>query len=695
MKTERFSETSGTPDGQPKEKKKTSFTDSGFEFESSYWNKGSGIDRCFYCMKPMKGSFCTKCGRRREQMNGEDELPAGTVLWNGDNSYLIGRVLGRGGFGITYLGWDNNLERKVAIKEFFRNGSAERDPLSHQKVIIPDTAREEYLGELERFRSEARRQARYASCPETAGVLEQFTDNNTAYMVMTYVEGTTLSEYISTNGPMSFAEACALLCPLTAFLGQIHRDGMIHRDISSTNIMIDQAGKARLLDFGAARKYVKEGRDGTLGQVNDYSVILRYGFAPPEQYNAHGVQTPATDIYAFAASFYYAVTGQVPVRADLRENGTEIARPSSLRQGITEKQDQVLLKALSLSPEERYHSMEEMESALRQAAADNGSGSGKGNYTRYLLAIAVLLFLIFGLSAFALAMFLNDSGSEETDPEGTDGAVTEIAAREDTSVTEEETAGGGETSDTVTDQIEYGPNTVNFEGKAYEIFSAPEAGISGKDEMRQFCQERGGQLASGESRDQCRFLARLVLNTGLKDAVIEAQNYDIGIRYDPFLDSSNFFICQWNSPKPGAEEDKLYPDDAMVYEKHSYQLIEYESSGVDRWSELLAYCALRGGYPAEINDLEENDSLYRYTVDLGKKNVIFGYTDMGHEGSWVWVNGTSSYKDHWADETQPDNDGGVEHFCAFSDINEDGRWNDVPFAMYTDSFLCEWDTAAH
>ena len=169
MKTERFSETSGTPDGQPKEKKKTSFTDSGFEFESSYWNKGSGIDRCFYCMKPMKGSFCTKCGRRREQMNGEDELPAGTVLWNGDNSYLIGRVLGRGGFGITYLGWDNNLERKVAIKEFFRNGSAERDPLSHQKVIIPDAAREEYFKELERFRSEARRQARYASCPETAG----------------------------------------------------------------------------------------------------------------------------------------------------------------------------------------------------------------------------------------------------------------------------------------------------------------------------------------------------------------------------------------------------------------------------------------------------------------------------------------------------------------------------------------------
>lgn len=651
--------------------------------------------RCLYCMEPMQGPVCRSCGRSPGLMNRDDQLPAGTILWNGKNSYLIGRVLGEGGFGITYLGWDINLERKVAIKEFYPKWLTCSRHAGDYTVTVPADSKTRYNSELDRFKKEAVVQARYSSSPETAGVLEHFTANNTAYMVMVYVDGITLHEFVRRNGPVSFAEAYRILSPLVGFLHMLHQDGLIHRDISSTNIMIDQAGKARLLDFGAARKYVKEGRDGTLGQVNDYSVILRYGFAPPEQYHAHGVQTPATDIYAFAASFYYAVTGQVPVRADLRENGTEIARPSSLRQGITEKQDRVLLKALSLSPEERYHSMEEMESALRQAAADNGSGSGKGNYTRYLLAIAVLLFLIFGLSAFALAMFLNDSGSEETDPEGTDGAVTEIAAREDTSGTKEDTAGGGDTSDTVTDQIEYGPNTVNFEGKAYEIFSAPEAGISGKDEMRQFCQERGGQLASGENRDQCRFLARLVLNTGLKDAVIEAQNYDIGIRYDPFLDSSNFFICQWNSPKPDAEEDKLYPDDAMVYEKHSYQLIEYESSGVDRWDELVEYCALRGGYPAEINDLKENDSLYRYTVDLGKKNVIFGYTDMGHEGSWVWVNGTSSYKDHWADETQPDNDGGVEHFCAFSDINEDGRWNDVPFAMYTDSFLCEWDTAAH
>lgn len=353
------------------------------------------------------------------------------------------------------------------------------------------------------------------------------------------------------------------------------------------------------------------------------------------------------------------------------------------------------------SPEDFYDdleefSIEEMETDLRSAAADNGSGSRDGNYTKYILAIAVLLFLIAALSVFCFKL-VSDSGSVNRDGGNPDGASAEAAGEEDTSGMASERAGQGESfpEETEDTEIIYGPDTVNYDGKAYEIFSGSQEGVQGKEKMWQFCQERGGQLASGESEEQCRFLARLILNTGLKNAVIEARNYDIGIRYDPFSDSSDFFICQWNSPKPGAEEDKLCPDDAMVYQGHSYQLIEYERSGVDRWSELLAYCALRGGYPAEINDLEENDSLYRYTVDLRKKNVIFGYTDVEHEGSWVWVNGTSGYTDHWADETQPDNDGGVEHFCAFSDISEDGRWNDVPFGMYTDSFLCEWDTAAH
>ena len=345
-------------------------------------------------------------------------------------------------------------------------------------------------------------------------------------------------------------------------------------------------------------------------------------------------------------------------------------------------------------PEERYHSMEEMESTLRPAAADNGSGSGEGNNTKYILTIGVLLFLILALSAFCFKKLVLDKDKGDPDPVDPAGTVTEAGGQEETSGTVTEKPGQEESSAEEPAEPEniYGPNTVNYDGKAYEIFAASQEGILGKEEMRQFCQERGGQLASGESEGQCGFLARLILNTGLKNAVIEAQNYDIGIRYDPFSDSSDFFICQWDSPKPGAEEDKLCPDEAMVYQGHSYQLIEYESSGVDRWSELLAYCALRGGYPAEINNLEENDTLYRYTVDLDKKNVIFGYTDMDHEGTWVWVHGGSSYTEHWADETQPDNDGGVEHFCAFSDINEDGSWNDVPFAMYTDSFLCEWDT---
>lgn len=137
----------------------------------------------------------------------------------------------------------------------------------------------------------------------------------------------------------------------------------------------------------------------------------------------------------------------------------------------------------------------------------------------------------------------------------------------------------------------------------------------------------------------------------------------------------------------------MCPDQARIYHGHSYQLIEYSASRVDSWEELLEYCALRGGYPAVINDLNENNFLYQYTVDLGKENVIFGYTDIEKEGNWVWAHGNSDFNDYWVD-SQPDNDGGVEHYGSFHDITANGMRNDVPFRQYTNSFLCEWDTVA-
>ena len=246
-------------------------------------------------------------------------------------------------------------------------------------------------------------------------------------------------------------------------------------------------------------------------------------------------------------------------------------------------------------------------------------------------------------------------------------------------------------------EITYGPNTVNYSGKAYEIFSAPEQGIEGESQMREFCAKRGGRLAEGTRKDICSFLGRLVLNSGIQDAVIENCQHcqeQLGINRTVFSDDSDYFICEWDVSCEGAAEDKLCPDNAKTNKGHSYLLITYKEAGVTNWEELLAYCSLRGGYPAVINDMEENTYLYQYTLDMHKKNVIFGYTDQKEEGKWVWVHGRSDFKPYWGGTTQPDNHDGIEHYACFHDVSANGMWNDVSFDQYSDSFLCEWDTSA-
>lgn len=641
--------------------------------------------RCLYCMEPMQGPVCRSCGRSPGLMNRDDQLPAGTILWNGKNSYLIGRVLGEGGFGITYLGWDINLERKVAIKEFYPKWLTCSRHAGDYTVTVPADSKTRYNSELDRFKKEAVVQARYSSSPETAGVLEHFTANNTAYMVMVYVDGITLHEFVRRNGPVSFAEAYRILSPLVGFLHMLHQDGLIHRDISPNNIMIERNGKTRILDFGAARKYLDPtAKSYSQAQIEQFSVILHYGYAPIEQYYKHSRQGAETDIYAFGATYYYMVTGRTPVRADQRDQGAVLPAPSALRKEITERQEEVLLKALSLPMEDRYHSMLEMDHALQEALRETQAQKKKEQprFFRPLLAGLLVLFLIAG----GIWIIKQGIGQDEPQEPGADSST----AGTSTTIS----SGGAGTGEV---EITYGPNTVNYSGKAYEIFSAPEQGIEGESQMREFCAKRGGRLAEGTRKDICSFLGRLVLNSGIQDAVIENCQHcqeQLGINRTVFSDDSDYFICEWDVSCEGAAEDKLCPDNAKTNKGHSYLLITYKEAGVTNWEELLAYCSLRGGYPAVINDMEENTYLYQYTLDMHKKNVIFGYTDQKEEGKWVWVHGRSDIKPYWGGTTQPDNHDGKEHYACFHDVSANGMWNDVSFDQYSDSFLCEWDTSA-
>ena len=209
--------------------------------------------RCFGCMSALdQGTVCPHCGYDQRTANAAHQLPAGTVL---KEQYLIGKVLGQGGFGITYLGWDLYLDIPVAIKEYYPSGMVVRESATTLSVTsYAGDGGERFHNNRDRFMREAKMLARFAYVPEIVQIKNFFLANNTAYIVMEYIQGITLKEYIRRRGGrLDVRETFAILQPILVALNKIHKAGLIHRDISPDNIMMLRGGGAKLLDFGAVR----------------------------------------------------------------------------------------------------------------------------------------------------------------------------------------------------------------------------------------------------------------------------------------------------------------------------------------------------------------------------------------------------------------------------------------------------------
>lgn len=346
---------------------------------------------CPHCMSEQRkyGEYCFACGERLDSRNASHQLRVGTVL---KGRYLVGSALGEGGFGITYIGLDLVLRQRVAIKEFFPDGAANRSG-EGRVISVSGSAGESFGIGMEHFMNEGKILSQFVGDPNVVTVRDWFEENGTAYIVMEYIAGKNLQQLLEERGKLPFDEAMSIVRPAAECLGRIHKQGIIHGDISPSNIMVSEGGTVKLLDFGTARV-------GGRRKEGELSLMLKPGYAPEETYRQNSELGPRLDIYALSATLYKLLTGVTPETAQDRMFNECLIPPGKSGAKLTRAQEAGLMKGMALRAENRPESMDELLMLLgrdRLSLSDRlRSGSGKA------LIAAVCAVLVLGGAFFAV-----------------------------------------------------------------------------------------------------------------------------------------------------------------------------------------------------------------------------------------------------------------------------------------------------
>ena len=314
------------------------------------------FNKCLGCMEDFRGYPCPNCGYDPGADKGNGyALPPETILYG---KYLVGRVLGQGGFGITYVGWDLALERKVAIKEYYPSGQVSRVPGERTLTWYTNAnAQQAKQSGMEMFLKEARKMARVDEIPGVVRVRDLFRENDTAYIVMDFVEGETLKAQLKRTGPLSWDRAKEVFLPAIRIMEQVHQAGLVHRDLSPDNLMLTPKGTVKILDLGAAK-------DLSINTGASSMQVAKDGFSPLEQYTKKGGSGPWTDVYAMAATIYYALTGILPPNAVDRMEEDTLSFDYPAFASLPEQAIKALKNALALTAQKRTQSMAELEEGL-------------------------------------------------------------------------------------------------------------------------------------------------------------------------------------------------------------------------------------------------------------------------------------------------------------------------------------------
>lgn len=322
---------------------------------------------CYGCFNNVgeDDNVCPICGYHlHEPVDSVHILKPGTIL---NQKYTIGRTLGEGGFGITYLAWDNNMRIKIAIKEFYPASLVARDTSSENQTqiyTITQSQSSEFHQGLERFVREASTLAQFFNLPGIVSVKDFFYENRTAYIVMEYIEGITLKEFLKQRGGvLSVEETLALMKPVIESLAVIHAHKLLHRDISPDNLMITADQQVKLIDFGSAR-YFDSQSDKSM------TVVLKHGYAPIEQYSSNGNQGTWTDIYSLCATMYRMLTGRIPDESINRIRSDTLQPIRSVLKKLPGNVALAIDKGLSVMAENRQQTMEELYHELYMSRRD-------------------------------------------------------------------------------------------------------------------------------------------------------------------------------------------------------------------------------------------------------------------------------------------------------------------------------------
>lgn len=316
---------------------------------------------CISCMneKPAGLSICPVCGFDASVYISAPHLLPPLTIVNG--RYLLGKALGEGGFGITYIAYDLAENKRVAIKELFINGLFRRAAGTGDiKVDISQGSNAFYNECKDKFLQEAYILRGLEDKQGIVNIYDFFQEHNTAYIVMEYLDGSDLGSYLAARGRISFVRAFELLRPIMHSLISMHKAGVFHRDISPDNIRCLSNGSMKVMDLGSA-KY-------NYGEEWSRIVLVKPGYAPPEQYTSGYKVGPWMDVYAIAATIYKCITGDKPKDSIVRADDNDIILPSKTGAVISRNQERVLLKGLALHPEDRYQDMREFYTALKESA---------------------------------------------------------------------------------------------------------------------------------------------------------------------------------------------------------------------------------------------------------------------------------------------------------------------------------------